>query len=60
MKTKEEIEKEIEACKKTIANYHESYKANKIPEDVLLSGVNQNEAILTALSWVLGENDRWD
>lgn len=60
MKTEKEVREEIEACKKTIQNYRNAYKQSKIPKEVLKSELIQNESMIAALRWVLGENDRYD
>lgn len=60
LKTKEEIVNEIDLTKKTIENYRKSYKDGKIDRKRLSDALIENEAIIVALSWVLGENDRWD
>lgn len=60
MKTEKEIREEIELTKKTIQNYRNAYKNNKIPEDVLENQIIDCSATIDALRWVLGENDRYD
>lgn len=60
MKTEQEIRDEIEANERTINNYQNAYKEGKIPFDVLKSKATECQATNAALSWVLGENDRYD
>lgn len=60
MKSREEIEREIEATKRTIANYKKAYEDKKIPKDVLTNQLIDLRATIDALKWVLGENDRYD
>lgn len=60
MKTEKEIRDEIEATKKTMNNYKNSYKKGEIPKDVLKKALLDCSATIDALKWVLGENDRYD
>lgn len=60
MKNEKEIREEIEATKRTISNYRESYKKGKIPYDVLQNCIIDCSATIDSLKWVLGENDRYD
>jgi len=60
MKTEEQIREEIEATKRTMDNYCNAYKEGKIPKDSFQTQVTDCYATIAALSWVLGENDRYD
>lgn len=60
MKAKEEIQSEIEATNRTIENYRNAYKNKEIPKDVFRYQVIDCQATVSALKWVLGENDRYD
>lgn len=60
MKSEQDIKEEIEATVKTLSNYHEAYHNRKIPFDVMSEKANECHAIIGALKWVLGENDRYD
>lgn len=60
MKTKEQIREEIEATKRTMNNYRDAFLNKEIPEDVFKTQITDCYATIAALSWVLGENDRYD
>ena len=60
MKTEEQIRDEIEATNQAIANYRNAYKDKKISKNILKIHISACYATLSALSWVLGENDRYD
>jgi hypothetical protein len=60
MKTQEQIIAEIEATNRTISNYRNAYESNRIPKDVFQSQLVDGQATISALRWVLGENDRYD
>ncbi|MEC2463718.1 hypothetical protein P9X10_02225 [Bacillus cereus] len=60
MKTKEEIEEEIELFRNTIKNYRKAVSNGKFPKESLPSIVRENEAGISALLWVLGKNERYD
>ncbi|PGF05135.1 hypothetical protein [Bacillus toyonensis] len=60
MKTKKEIEEEIVAYQNTIKNYRKSVAGGKFPKDELPNIIRENQAGISALLWVLGENDRFD
>lgn len=60
MKSKKEIQEEIEATERTIQNYRNAYKKNKIPKDVLETQLIDCSATIDVLRWVLGENERYD
>ncbi|PGT90002.1 hypothetical protein [Bacillus thuringiensis] len=60
MKTREEIDAEIQATKQTIENYRKAVKDGEFPKEGLRSVLVEKEATISALRWVLGENDRYD
>lgn len=60
MKTEEDIRGEVEATKRTIANYRNAYKQGVITKETLRSAIVDCTATIQALLWVLGENDRYD
>lgn len=60
MKSEQEIREEIEATKRTIANYRNAYKQGEITRESLNIHLYDCEATIAALTWVLGENDRYD
>jgi len=60
MKTKEEIQEEIQASHRTDANYRKAYKQGKITKDILVLKLEENMTIRLTLEWVLGNNDRFD
>lgn len=60
IKTEKEIREEINSIKRTIENYRESHKKGKIPFGVLKDQLTESYGNLSALHWVLGENDRYD
>jgi hypothetical protein len=60
IKSKEEIEEEIGATKRTLENYQNAFKQEKIPMETLRSKHTECTATIGALKWVLGENDRFD
>lgn len=60
IKSKDEIEEEIEATKRTLVNYQNAFKQGKIPMETLRSMHTECRATIGALKWVLGKNDRFD
>lgn len=60
MKSKNDILTEIESTERTIENYKEAYKNGRIPKEILEYNLIECKAAIATLSWVLGENDRWD
>lgn len=60
MKTEKEIREEIEATNRTKDNYIKAYEDKKIPKDVLVSKLIDLNTTIDTLSWVIGENDRYD
>lgn len=60
MKTEAEIKEELASNKKALEKYHQDYNKNKIPEDVFQYKMAELGGVMIALSWVLGENDRYD
>ena len=60
MKSEQEIKEEIKAIEKTIANYREDYKNGEFPKERLRYVLLENQSMILALKWVLGENGRRD
>ncbi|AFQ30036.1 hypothetical protein P4493_04660 [Bacillus thuringiensis] len=60
MKTKKEIEEEIKSFENTIKNYRKAVANGKFPKEELPNIIRENQAGISALLWVLGENDRFD
>jgi len=60
MKTEAEIRDEIDKTKKTKENYRREYEANKITKSLAIRTTIDCTATISALKWVLGENDRYD
>lgn len=56
MKTKKEIQNEIDAAKRTIENYRKEYKEGNLPKDQFKKVLLVNESVILALKWVLKEN----
>lgn len=56
MKTKQEIQDEIDAAKRTIENYRKEYKEGDFPKDQFKKVLLVNESVILALKWVLEEN----
>lgn len=60
MKTEQEIRDEIGAAERTIENYRNAVKKGSFPKESLQLVITENQSIIAALRWVLGENDRYD
>jgi hypothetical protein len=60
LKTEQEIRDEIEATARTLSNYEEAYVEGRVRFDVLSDKTTDYHATISALKWVLGENDRYD
>jgi hypothetical protein len=60
MKTEQEIKEEIKAMERTINNHRNAYHERVIPKETYRYALNENNHMILALKWVLGENDRWD
>lgn len=60
LKTEQEVKEEIEATIKTIGNVRKAYKEGKITKELLKIYLTDLQGNLSALRWVLGENDRHD
>lgn len=60
MKTEKEIREEIRTIEREIDNYHNAYNEGAIPFSILRNVIQQNGAMVSALKWVLGENERYD
>lgn len=60
IKTEKEIREEIEAIKRTINNYREAVKQGEFPKERMRFVLLENQSMISALKWVLGENDRYD
>jgi hypothetical protein len=60
MKTEQEIKEEMEATERSKKNFAEAYKDGRIDKRTLEYKLHEYDTTLLVLSWVLGENDRWD
>lgn len=60
MKSEKEIRQEMETLNRQNEEIRKSYKNGEIPKEVFQTSIRQNNAMKSALKWVLGENDRFD
>lgn len=60
MKTKQEINEEIQVTKRAMAKYRDQFKNGVINKTMLTYYLTDCQATLDALRWVLDENDRYD
>lgn len=60
MKTEKEIKEEIDATERSKNNFVEAYKDRRIDKRTLEYKLHEYDTTLLVLSWVLGENDRFD
>lgn len=59
-KTEKEIRDEMDAIRRTIENYRNAVKEGDFPKERMKFVLLENNSMLLALKWVLGENDRFD
>jgi hypothetical protein len=60
MKTKQEINEEIQVTKRAMVKYRDQFKNGVINKTMLTYYLTDCQATLDALRWVLDENDRYD
>lgn len=60
MKSAKQIREEIKAAERTVQNYRNAYKEGTIPKNVFEHKLTDYYSTVEALTWVLGENDRFD
>ena len=62
MKNEDEIRNEIASSETTLEKLRQRYVSTEDTEakDVVKCSIFQEEGIILALKWVLGENDRYD
>lgn len=56
-KTEQEIRDEIEAIKRTINNYRDAVKNGEFPKERMRFVLLENQSMIAALKWVLGEHN---